>query len=90
MDAAKSAAPNASAMANQQQSCQEQQALAMQAHQELQYQIHLEQQLHELMINPHAFSIRGDIKDQETLMKIQDLRGVLQQLIQQQAGVDGQ
>ena len=63
---------------NNQQSCQEQQALAMQAHQELQYQIHLEQQLHELMTNPHAFSIRGDIKDQETLLKIQDLRSVLQ------------
>ena len=62
----------------------------MQAHQELQYQIHLEQQLHELMTNPHAFSIRGDIKDQETLLKIQDLRSVLQQLIQQQSGIDGQ
>ena len=42
------------------------------------------------MTNPHAFSIRGDIKDQETLLKIQDLRGVLQQLIQQQSGADGE
>ena len=35
----------------------------MQAQQELQYQILLEQQLHELMTNPNAFAISGDIKD---------------------------
>ena len=36
------------------------------------------------MTNPNAFAISGDIKDQETLLKIQDLRNVLQQLINQQ------
>ena len=56
----------------------------MQAQNELLNQAFLKERLQELVTDPENFALGTDINDPETLLKIRDLRSVLEQLVLQQ------